>query len=144
MDWNSLGSWNTSTPGIISHAAPGGLYEAKLVRTPWKGICPRWMSLSALSISIRVSRLVDQFVTAFPRSVASPGELTDRELEVLTLIGRGQGTHEIAEKLFLSVKTVEAHRERIKEKLKLKNSSELLRYATQFTLDGTVSELPRQ
>ena len=67
-------------------------------------------------------------------------ELSDRELEVLTLIGRGQTTRDIAEKLFLSVKTVEAHRERIKEKLKLKNGAELLRYAMQFTLDGTVAK----
>jgi DNA-binding NarL/FixJ family response regulator len=68
------------------------------------------------------------------------GDLTDRELEVLTLIGRGQTAREIAQKLFLSVKTVEAHRERIKDKLKLKNSAELLRYATRLTLDGTISE----
>jgi DNA-binding NarL/FixJ family response regulator len=62
---------------------------------------------------------------------------------VLTLIGRGQSTRQIAENLFLSVKTVEAHRERIKEKLMLKNSVELLRYALQFTLEGTVSAPPR-
>lgn len=82
------------------------------------------------------TRLVDQLVTT-PAGAAPLGtELSDRELEVLTLIGRGQSTKEIAEKLFLSVKTVEAHRERIKEKLKLKNGTELLRYAMQFTLDG--------
>jgi DNA-binding NarL/FixJ family response regulator len=62
--------------------------------------------------------------------------LSDRELEVLTFIGGGVGTREIAEKLFLSVKTIEAHRERIKEKLKLRSGSELLRYAVQFTLDN--------
>ena len=45
----------------------------------------------------------------------------------------------LAQQLFLSIKTVEAHRERIKEKLKLKNGAELLRYAMQFTLDGTAT-----
>jgi DNA-binding NarL/FixJ family response regulator len=84
------------------------------------------------------TRLVDQLVTTRPESATPTSELSDRELEVLTLIGRGQSTREIAEKLFLSVKTVEAHRERIKEKLKLKNGAELLRYAMQFTLDGGV------
>ena len=69
-------------------------------------------------------------------------ELSDRELEVLTLIGRGLGTREIAEKLFLSVKTVEAHRERIKEKLKLKSGPELIRYAVQFTLDHQLEARP--
>jgi DNA-binding NarL/FixJ family response regulator len=81
------------------------------------------------------TRLVDQFVLTAPGSPSPTGELSDRELEVLTLLGRGAGTRDIAEKLFLSPKTVEAHRERIKEKLKLKSGSELLRYAVQFTLD---------
>ncbi|HWP39649.1 MAG TPA: response regulator transcription factor [Tepidisphaeraceae bacterium] len=83
------------------------------------------------------TRLVNQVVNSSPGSMPPVAELSDRELEVLTLIGRGQSTREIAEKLFLSVKTVEAHRERIKDKLKLKNGTELLRYAMQFTLDGS-------
>ncbi|HEY8747634.1 MAG TPA: response regulator transcription factor [Tepidisphaeraceae bacterium] len=55
--------------------------------------------------------------------------LTDRELEVFCMIGDGLSVKEIAEKLFLSAKTVEAHREHIKEKLSLKTSAELLRFA---------------
>lgn len=82
------------------------------------------------------TRLLDQLVTNNPTGEASPlGQLTDREMEVLTLIGRGVGTREIADRLFLSVKTVEGHRERIKEKLKLKSGVELVRYAVQYTLD---------
>jgi DNA-binding NarL/FixJ family response regulator len=82
------------------------------------------------------TRLVDQFVLTSPGHTGPTDELSDRELEVLTFIGGGVGTREIAEKLFLSVKTIEAHRERIKEKLKLRSGSELLRYAVQFTLDN--------
>jgi DNA-binding NarL/FixJ family response regulator len=59
--------------------------------------------------------------------------LTDRELEVFRMIGSGQTVKEIAEKLFLSAKTVEAHREHIKQKLNLKSSAELLRYAIRNT-----------
>jgi len=55
--------------------------------------------------------------------------LTDRELEVFRMIGAGMSVKEIADKLFLSIKTIEAHREHIKEKLSIKSSSELLRYA---------------
>ena len=55
--------------------------------------------------------------------------LTDRELEVFRMIGEGLSIKEIAEKLFLSAKTVEAHREHIKDKLNLKSSAELLRFA---------------
>jgi len=55
--------------------------------------------------------------------------LTDRELEVFRLIGAGVKTHEIAEQLHLSVKTIETHRDRIKKKLDLKDANELLRQA---------------
>jgi DNA-binding NarL/FixJ family response regulator len=60
--------------------------------------------------------------------------LTDRELEVFQLLGQGLAVREVAERLFVSVKTVEAHREHIKQKLKFKTSSELLRFAIQYTL----------
>jgi DNA-binding NarL/FixJ family response regulator len=63
--------------------------------------------------------------------------LSDRELQVLRCVGRGMSTHEIAEELFISVKTVEAHREHIKQKLGLSSSGELLRYAIEHNrLDG--------
>jgi DNA-binding NarL/FixJ family response regulator len=59
-------------------------------------------------------------------------ELSDRELEVFGLIGQGHGTRPIAEKLHLSVKTVESHRAHIKEKLNLKNATELVHHAIQW------------
>lgn len=62
--------------------------------------------------------------------------LTDRELEVFRMIGSGLTVKEIAQKLILSVKTVEAHREHIKEKLNLKSSAELLRFAIQNSPDS--------
>ena len=58
--------------------------------------------------------------------------LSDRELEVFLLIGQGYGTRQIAEKLFLSVKTIETYRAHIKEKLNLADSAELLQYAIQW------------
>jgi DNA-binding NarL/FixJ family response regulator len=60
--------------------------------------------------------------------------LTDRELEVFQLLGQGLTVREVAERLFVSAKTVEAHREHIKQKLNFKTSSELLRFAIQYTL----------
>jgi DNA-binding NarL/FixJ family response regulator len=83
------------------------------------------------------TRLVDQVFARDRAASCADRELSDRELAVLMLIGRGLSTREIAEQLFLSVKTVESHCERMKEKLKLKNRLELLRYAMQFTLDAT-------
>ena len=61
--------------------------------------------------------------------------LTDRELEVFTLLGQGQGTRQIAECMHVSVKTVETYRLRITEKLDLDNASELLRSAFQWACD---------
>ncbi len=55
--------------------------------------------------------------------------LTDRELEVFELLGQGRTTKQIARMLHLSSKTIEAHREHIKDKLDVKSSTDLLRLA---------------
>jgi DNA-binding NarL/FixJ family response regulator len=67
---------------------------------------------------------------AFDSRISDPVAcLTDREFEVLRLVGFGLGTRKIAEKLNRSVKTIEAHRANIKEKLGLKTGIELVRFA---------------
>ena len=58
--------------------------------------------------------------------------LSDRELEILELIGKGQDVRQIAKRLNLSPKTVETHRSHIKGKLDLKNSREVARFALQW------------
>jgi DNA-binding NarL/FixJ family response regulator len=58
--------------------------------------------------------------------------LTDRELQVFALIGKGVSTREIADQLVLSMKTVDAHRRHMREKLNLRSTSELMRYAAQW------------
>ena len=61
---------------------------------------------------------------------ASPIErLSDRERQVLSLLGQWQGTREIARQLHLSVKTVDAHKVNLMRKLDLHDRSELIRYA---------------
>jgi DNA-binding NarL/FixJ family response regulator len=61
--------------------------------------------------------------------------LTGRELEVFRLIGEGISTREISQRLELSMKTVDAHRRHMREKLNLRSTSELIRYATQWVSD---------
>jgi DNA-binding NarL/FixJ family response regulator len=61
--------------------------------------------------------------------------LTERELEVFRMLGAGVSTREIAEKLNLSMKTVDAHRRHMREKLNLRTTNELIRYATQWVSD---------
>ncbi|WP_436957687.1 nitrate respiration regulation response regulator NreC [Staphylococcus sp. AS1337] len=55
--------------------------------------------------------------------------LSKREIEILPLIAKGYGNKDIAEKLFVSVKTVEAHKTHIMQKLELKSKPELVEYA---------------
>ena len=63
----------------------------------------------------------------------SPVEkLSDRELEVLQLLGEGKEVRDIAERLHLSAKTVEAHRAHIKEKLQLENARQVARFANEW------------
>jgi DNA-binding NarL/FixJ family response regulator len=57
--------------------------------------------------------------------------LTDREVEIVKLIAQGMSGPEIAEKLFISNRTVDAHRRNIIDKLKLKNVAGIIRYALQ-------------
>lgn len=67
------------------------------------------------------------------RIMQSPLEvLSDRELEVFELTGHGLSTREIAERLHLSVKTIESYRARIKDKLHLDSGNELMKHAVQW------------
>ena len=63
--------------------------------------------------------------------------LSDRELEVFRLLGQGKSSRQIAEDLNLTVATINSFRNRIKEKLQLKNSTELLLHAAQWVGEGT-------
>jgi DNA-binding NarL/FixJ family response regulator len=79
------------------------------------------------------SRMVRKLVTGQPVANASPVDcLSDRELEVFRLIGRGHGTRQISERLCLSVKTIETYRAHIKDKLNLADAAELLQYAIRW------------
>ena len=62
--------------------------------------------------------------------------LTNRELEVFQLIGNGMTTGAIANKLFLSPHTIDTHRDKIKQKLALKNAGELQREAVKWVLEN--------
>jgi len=76
------------------------------------------------------AKLLKSFSRARGESDESPLErLSDRELQIFRLIGDGQSVRAIAETLYLSPKTVETHKEHIKQKLNLASSNDLLRYA---------------
>ena len=74
--------------------------------------------------------MVERLAGSEGKQDSNPFErLSNRELQVMNLIGRGQTTREVAENLNLSVKTVESHRQRIKKKLNLQTSAQLVHFA---------------
>lgn len=80
--------------------------------------------------------MLGQFVGQKKTSPESPVErLSNRELQILQLIGKGMATRDIAHQLHLSVKTIDNHREHIKSKLSLKNANELVQFAVRWMLD---------
>ena len=82
------------------------------------------------------SRLLTQAARG-PNAVGRSGveTLSDRELQVFEMIGSGLTTRKIAERLHLSPKTVDSHRQKIREKLNLDDAAALNHFATQWALD---------
>ncbi|HYZ74701.1 MAG TPA: response regulator transcription factor [Chthoniobacterales bacterium] len=67
--------------------------------------------------------------------------LSDREFEVFQALGEGLSSHEIARKLHLSAKTVDAHRANIKTKLKINTTAELISFAARWTTTQTKQQM---
>ena len=81
-------------------------------------------------VSTRMSQVILEHIGHdAPASGDRLATLTDRELEVFELIGRGLNTATIADRLEISIKTVETYRSNIRTKLDLKDATELIRYA---------------
>ncbi len=92
----------------------------------------------------RLAERMLETMTGFAKSknAGTVESLSDRELEVLELIGRGLGSAEIAHRLKLSVKTIESHRENIKTKLGLRRATELVQYAFNWVQSRTADLKP--
>lgn len=85
-------------------------------------------------VSKRLSQyLLERLGHDAPAESGRLGNLTDRELEVFELIGRGLSTAAIAERLGVSIKTIETYRSNIKSKLGLKDATDLIRFAATWT-----------
>jgi DNA-binding NarL/FixJ family response regulator len=121
------------------------IYAERAIRAGARGYVMKRESTKRIITAIRdVFRgklcVSDQISAAFAekfiggRSTPSSGvqELSDRELEVFDLLGRGLGTRQIAETLNVSIKTVQAYCARIKLKMHLTTASELLREAVRW------------
>jgi DNA-binding NarL/FixJ family response regulator len=114
--------------GYVTKLAP-----TETVLTALRRVLSGAIYVSEAMATVLMSKLVGGSAHEPPAGDVS--RLSDREFEVFRLIGRGVGPGEIATRLGLSVKTVESHRENIKQKLNLPNGRELIRAAMQHVED---------
>ncbi len=108
---------------VMKHEAMANVIEA--IREVFNGRPYLSPAMAAQVITKFAHRQAEGEVDAVER-------LSDRELEILELIGKGKEVRQIAKLLHLSPKTVETHRAHIKDKLDLKNSREVARFALQW------------
>jgi DNA-binding NarL/FixJ family response regulator len=111
--------------------AHGYVMKRDPVATLFRAI--RDVAAGGIAVSPRVSSTVlGRLMGRTTQPVGVVGTLTDRELQVFRLVGRALSTRIVAEKLGVSVKTVEAHRENIKGKLSLDTHAALVARAAQW------------
>ena len=146
----SMQSQHPQIPALVLTMHDETVYAERSLRAGAKG----YLSKSALDATVLLAircilqgetymsdKLKEQLATKFvgrgvPTSDSPLDVLTDRELQVFRLIGKGLTTREIAATLFLSVKTVESHVEHIKRKLALDSAAALARRAYRWVENG--------
>ncbi len=141
------------TPALVLSMHDESLYAERALRAGARGYVTKQQIDGTVLIAIRRlldgemymsekmgARFAKNFLGVPTLEKDSPlAILTDRELEMFRLIGQGQGTRQIAQRLHLSIKTIESHREHIKRKLTLESGAELVRRATRWVETGQTS-----
>lgn len=136
-----------SLPALILSMHDEDVYAERALRAGAKGYVMKQESPDVVLKAVRVVlqggvHVSERISTRLLSGLASAAEgelprigverLSDRELEVFELIGRGLSTRQISDNLKVSVKTAESHRANIKRKLKLRSSSELAHRAIRW------------
>lgn len=119
-----------------------GVYAERVLRAGASGYITKDEAIERFVLAIRkvlagevyltdklASSLLSRMVTSPTRKTTGVDDLSNRELQVFDLIGQGLNTRGIADRLHVSPKTVESHRENIKKKLRLADAAKLLRQA---------------
>lgn len=137
-------------PTLVLSMHDEAMYAVRSLRAGAKGYVNKQQLDDTVLIAIRKVLAGDTYMSAHVtgqlaaryiggRTLDADGPvdtLTDRQLQVFRLIGQGQTTRQIAGTLSLSIKTVESHREHIKDKLTIESSAELAQRATQWVETG--------
>ncbi len=121
---------------VLKAGAKAYVMKQEITEKVMEGV--RRIRAGKVFVSERVaSRMLDQVVVGGSPATESPIEsLSDRELEIVNMIGSGLPTRDIASKLNISIKTVESHRARIKEKLNLDNAIQLVQFCVRWVEDN--------
>ncbi len=138
-------------PILVLSMHDESLFAERAIRAGAKGYIRKSENTEQILLAVRqivrgeyyvsskmVSKVFGSLFDSRKDTARSPLEkLSDRELEVLQLIGEGHNTRRISEMLFLSIKTIQTYQHRIKEKLFIDNATGLIQYATQWVNEDT-------
>jgi len=144
-----LKAMHPGLPVLVVSMHDESLYADRVLRAGARGYITKHEGGEKLMRAIRHvlsgKIYVSEYMSAHILEIFSGGQMTphrssieslsDREFEVFELIGEGLLARQIAERLHLSAKTVDAHRANIKEKLKMKTSAELISFAARWIAD---------
>jgi len=137
---------NRDLPALVVSMHDESLFAERALRAGARGYIMKQEALEKVLVAIRrvlageifvsekiATSMLEKLVSSEGKAASSPiGLLSNRELTVFRMIGQGYKTSQIAEKLHLSVKTIESYRAHIKEKLKLTDGTDLLKSAIQW------------
>lgn len=132
-------------PVLVLSSLDESVYGARTLRAGARGFVTKREGSGTLLGAIRhvlrgevyvsdtmKSKLLHEIAGGGPAGASPVESLSDRELQVFRMIGRGTSTRKVAEELELSVKTIETYRENIKRKLELADATELMYRAVEW------------
>jgi DNA-binding NarL/FixJ family response regulator len=142
----SIRALSIGMPVLVLSMHEESLYAERALRAGANGYITKHQTADEVLLAIRrvlagEVYLSEKMTSGFLKSLTATGvksitrafdRITDRELEVLDLIGRGHTTRQIADKLQLGAATVDTYRARIKEKMNFRNAAELQHFAIRW------------
>jgi DNA-binding NarL/FixJ family response regulator len=138
-------------PALVVSMHDESLFAERALRAGARGYIMKQEAVENMLIAIRkvlsgeifvsdkvATKMLETLISGDAKTVRSPLDLlSNRELTVFRLIGQGFKTSQIADRLHLSVKTIESYRSHIKEKLKIDTGTGLMKYAIQWVQNAT-------
>ena len=148
----TIRKWNSLFPGVtvlVLSAQDENIYAERVIKAGGRGFIEKSQATEEVLTAIRLvragkiyvsrhiaARLFSDKLEATRIADQELAKLTDRELHIFQLIGSGLANRNVARKLNVSVKTIETHRENIKNKLNLPDSFALSERARRWVLEG--------